>query len=602
MGLYRAALEMLLVRRDEAREIVTEEPPLSQADQEILLGQLAYWLVRNGRSDADRREAIERLRKYLKSMPHISSTPAKVLSHLLLRSGVLREPVSGRVDFLHKTFQEYLAARALLDEGDIESLIENAHEDHWREVVVMTVGHARKDERERIISSLVRLGDEDQEERRRLHLLAAACLEHSGALDPGLIDEVKARAGALVPPQSAWEADQLASVGDVILDVIPEPSDLTETEGLYLLRVVSRFDAEETLPVLGRMARCPQPLVRANLAANWSQVAAEDYVRSVLSNMRLDDVPLRVKGNEQVAAAADLQAASCVVFQDCHGDIDSWQEHEGLVEAVFYHSAVESFDPLVSCPALRQLTLFDSYPAEGLLPLVNMRIEEVRLLGAPDIRSPKVVDNLRLAIAMPELNRLTLDNTFQLAARGAVPTSSSATRLELISSAWMLSAASSNAAWFESFPSSVRSGIDWRRSSIVSFGSWPNIEEVLLTGWPNMDELATLVKFPRLAALKVIATDDEVRRRQSSDGIEYPYTGLVTGVWQTVMNLPRLRTLEVVVLGPEELSAVSKRETIYQVPRHDLLVPLKAKLRGVPGADVIVNGVTIRSAQVTMAN
>ena len=56
------------------------------------------------------------------------------------RSGLLREPAAGRVDFVHRTFQEYLAAKAAVDNDEIGLLVTNAHDDQWREVVVMAAG------------------------------------------------------------------------------------------------------------------------------------------------------------------------------------------------------------------------------------------------------------------------------------------------------------------------------------------------------------------------------------------------------------------------------------------------------------------------------
>jgi predicted NACHT family NTPase len=47
------------------------------------------------------------------------------------RSGLLREPAAGRVDFVHRTFQEYLAAKAAVDNDEIGQLVANAHDDQW---------------------------------------------------------------------------------------------------------------------------------------------------------------------------------------------------------------------------------------------------------------------------------------------------------------------------------------------------------------------------------------------------------------------------------------------------------------------------------------
>jgi len=47
------------------------------------------------------------------------------------RSSIIREPIVGIIDFTHRTFQEFLAALAILDEKDISMLVQNAHNDQW---------------------------------------------------------------------------------------------------------------------------------------------------------------------------------------------------------------------------------------------------------------------------------------------------------------------------------------------------------------------------------------------------------------------------------------------------------------------------------------
>lgn len=52
------------------------------------------------------------------------------------RAGIIREPVAGQIDFTHRTFQEFLAAKAAVDEMDTGLLVENADDDQWREVII----------------------------------------------------------------------------------------------------------------------------------------------------------------------------------------------------------------------------------------------------------------------------------------------------------------------------------------------------------------------------------------------------------------------------------------------------------------------------------
>ncbi|MFF9410783.1 NACHT domain-containing protein [Streptomyces anandii] len=102
--LYDAALDMLLVRRDTERDITSVEGvALSRDEQTVLLQRLAYWMIRNGQAETAREEAVTMLDEWLATMPQVreQGDASQVFSHLLIRSGLLREPVPGYVDFVH---------------------------------------------------------------------------------------------------------------------------------------------------------------------------------------------------------------------------------------------------------------------------------------------------------------------------------------------------------------------------------------------------------------------------------------------------------------------------------------------------------------------
>jgi hypothetical protein len=90
---------------------------------------------------------------------------------------VIRESVLGRVDFVHRTFQEYLAAKEAVEDQTAETLIARAHLDQWRETLVMAVGHATPERRAALLSGVLDRADAEPRHRRWLRLLAASCLE-----------------------------------------------------------------------------------------------------------------------------------------------------------------------------------------------------------------------------------------------------------------------------------------------------------------------------------------------------------------------------------------------------------------------------------------
>ncbi|MFD0382980.1 NACHT domain-containing protein [Streptomyces stramineus] len=161
MELYRAALELLLVRRDRERDIAVglESPELEQA-QTALLRKIAYWLIRNGRHEIAWHKAVEILERALPAMPAVAArgSAEDILRHLVLRSGLLRQPTSGTLDFIHRTFQDYLGAQAAVDDWDFDVLVEHAHDTQWEDVLRMAVGHAAPRARAELLHLLLERG------------------------------------------------------------------------------------------------------------------------------------------------------------------------------------------------------------------------------------------------------------------------------------------------------------------------------------------------------------------------------------------------------------------------------------------------------------
>lgn len=116
---------------------------LGEAPQIQLIQRLAYWLTLNGRTQMDRDHAHTIVTEAVPAVPEAAAhdDPGGVFAHLLHRSGLLREPTPGTVDFVHRTFQDYLAAKHLVDRWDIGVLISHAADDQWEDVVRMAVGH-----------------------------------------------------------------------------------------------------------------------------------------------------------------------------------------------------------------------------------------------------------------------------------------------------------------------------------------------------------------------------------------------------------------------------------------------------------------------------
>ncbi len=155
--LYQETVELLLdvweqkrYRRDASGQLLQEEPSLTEwlrverRDVLRVLQELAYEVHSRqeglvGTADVPAGDLISRLMG-LRASAGESVDPVKLAVYLSQRSGILDERGPRVYTFPHRTFQEYLAARHLVDGGfDYDDIARDARHDpnRWREVILL---------------------------------------------------------------------------------------------------------------------------------------------------------------------------------------------------------------------------------------------------------------------------------------------------------------------------------------------------------------------------------------------------------------------------------------------------------------------------------
>ncbi|MCX5180074.1 NACHT domain-containing protein [Streptomyces virginiae] len=386
--LYDAALDMLLVRRDTEREICgIEGVHLTREEQIALLQRFAYWLIRNGQLEAGRDEAVEMVGEWLDAMPQVRSQGGaeQVFAHLLIRSGLLLEPTPGAVVFVHRTFQDYLGAKAAVESRDFGVLVKNAHDDSWDDVVRMAVGHARPDERARLLRGLLRRADKVKGARSRLLLLAAACLEHAPELDPEVHADVRARTAHLLPPRSREQARQLADVGELVLELLPPGGDLDENEAEAVVQTAGWIGGPRALQAVARF-RCDTRLrVAFALSEAWAHFPAEEYAEAVLSTATMPGASLLVSTEEQAAQVGRLTHLKRINLHWAPGLPALVAQRPDLEHLfVFRNDELADLSLLTPLDRLAFLGLSMCPNVRDLAPLSGLPLRELSLVGLPD--------------------------------------------------------------------------------------------------------------------------------------------------------------------------------------------------------------------------
>ncbi|MFJ4772283.1 NACHT domain-containing protein [Streptomyces uncialis] len=309
--LYEAALAMLLSRRDRERDVLGDTgAELRQEPQTQLLQRLAYWLIRNGRTEMDRDRAEAVIGEALPAMPEAAAIgdAGTVFAHLLLRSGLLLEPSPGAVTFVHRTFQDYLGARAAVEAWDIGLLTGHAADDQWEDVIRMAIAHARPRERAELLDGMLSAGDALPEgrERNRVHLMAGACLEQATELDPAVRARVAERVNALIPPPNPEAARELATVGPLVLDLLPGPGEYGEHESRMAVITATRVQSDAAIPFLTRYAGTPYLSVRSQLVWSWFRFDTARYAEEVIAELDPEGLYFVVQNETELRVLGEL--------------------------------------------------------------------------------------------------------------------------------------------------------------------------------------------------------------------------------------------------------------------------------------------------------
>ncbi|MFD3589612.1 NACHT domain-containing protein [Streptomyces sp. NPDC058683] len=408
MELYRNALHTLVHDRDANRNVPSAlDSRLSLGDKLVLLRDLAWRLSDNNRSDVPLDQAALYVRRKLAGMRHLEEQDGdKVLAQLRGRSGVLRSPAEGRLDFVHRTFQEYLAAEEATEEDRIGNLVGRAHQDLWRETVIMAAGHANRPQREELLGGILDRADSEPRYGRKLRLLAAACQETVPELSESLAERLDTAVDTLLPPRRATEAIGLAAVGTSLLRKLP-PSlgSLTEKAAVHTVRAVTLIGGPDALALLAGYVSEERDPVIDELILGWAYFDAEAYAERVLSRLPLEHHDVELTRSDQWRLLPRLPGLQSVTIQHQIHDFTSVAELPPLATLIAWSlKGRVDLSVLRAHPNLGGLILYGDISLshlDALHELTRLAYLALDVRGGPDL------GRLRLGPKMRHLAFLT---------------------------------------------------------------------------------------------------------------------------------------------------------------------------------------------------
>lgn len=395
LELYEECVHMLLERGDmEQRVDLLDYPNLSYADKEALLGDLAYWMLRNGWSEVPLEKVEQHLAHTMRFMPHLPSdaTASQVRRLFTERSRLLRqtgEAVNGQLYFIHRTFQEYLAAQEAINRDDLGVLIGHAHREQWQEVIIVAIGAARRQQAAELLTKLIERGDQERNNRHYLYLLAMASLETVRKLEPAIISKIEERVGRIVPPKNKQESTALAKTRELAVPYLGYRPEYSPQIAVLCVQTLSQIGGEAALEVLKSYVGDARKEVESALLNAWDSFDRQGFAEHIFKPL----VGERTK------------LLSCAHFSSLEGFEQVPHLEHVKLGTTLAPSTASNLMPIKNLSKLRHLTLSNFTKLSDLTPL-----RELSALTSLNLRFCQQVSDLS---PLQDLTALTcLDLTF----------------------------------------------------------------------------------------------------------------------------------------------------------------------------------------------
>jgi NACHT domain/NACHT N-terminal Helical domain 1 len=497
--LLTRALKLLLGEWDVRRGVAVEdELAMSHEEKVILLERFAAPMVRNSELLVRRDDAVKRFERAMSGLRSQGVEPVLVLRHMLERTGLLRQStVDDRVQFVHRTFRDFLAAGEFVKAGELGYLIDHAHDDGLNEVIFMAAAQARAKEAAELIGRLLERAGKRGTDRAvadRLTLLAAASLGYVAVIDPEHVrTDVITATRRLIPPKTFEAAELLARAGSFVIDLLPGPievgkhADETGRDraeiAACVIRTLALIGGEEPWEKIQAFGDTDRGAVIDELLRAWRQNEySDEYALALLSNVDFGDrvfevhrwdVLLRLHHLRTLAAirlVGDLPLDDASVGRYPLAELPTLRHLE-----IKSNETLHSLDGLAGCNQLRSLWISGYSALEDLSALAGLAVADLRLLLTFTYRgsSAPALDTLTGA----RLRRLSIRHPDLTGGLHALPADLPLVELDL----------------------AMRPD----ERNLLGIGRWATLETLTARGIPSVEEMRELASLPNLRRLEL---------------------------------------------------------------------------------------------------
>lgn len=371
--LYEECCKMLLEKRDEERRIIQDDIQLSYEQKKIILAKLAYWMMKNNHVEIKIEDAEKVIKRSISGMGMLreKNTEQTVFKYLLERCGILRETEKGKIDFLHRTFQEYLAAFDISREEDWGFLIEKIGNTVWQETIGVCIGYANRQVATEIIEKTLEKGVRENEEKKYL-FLAIEYLGGAIEVNQEIRNQIENEVAHLIPP-SMHEGVELAKAGELVVPYLENQEWYYLDEKIACLQVLRMVGTVKVLEIsktyfnevlsaseIVELAELYEQFTRKELVEAGIPKLIKTYIENVcmstvtLHNEFIKILKLSSKGMD-VLLSPKIKKLEIIEYDDL--DFRNISYSFQNIEALALHGYFAELNILEHMPCLKELAL-----------------------------------------------------------------------------------------------------------------------------------------------------------------------------------------------------------------------------------------------------
>ncbi len=296
--LYRKCIELLMSKWDSVRRVVRQFYFDDERTKRRILQQVALDMQKDGITTIARQRIENLIGKHLAETQYSAEVSKEFLKEIEKSSYLIHEISRNRYQFMHLTFQEYLAAYQLYEEQNYDLVTSFFRKPKWQETIILFAG---------IIGKIDKLVEALKEKEKSDVILLAKCLTDAQSTDKKIKIDVAKNLLEILSKLDRWEDEyeeiriRIAGIGKDIIPWLGE--ELKRSSDFRLSKdvcnILGKIRDPGAIPVLKeRLAKTIEPNANVRYAAYEAleKIGTKESMELISKIFVID--PKKLKGAE----------------------------------------------------------------------------------------------------------------------------------------------------------------------------------------------------------------------------------------------------------------------------------------------------------------